>query len=77
MINDKHNDTYAGTGHRMFFANYVKGKAPRKCPDNDGHNTDALDGLVNLPPVVSTRVTSPCVHVAGELAKNAQSPNEV
>jgi len=47
-----HNDTYAGTGHRMFFANYAQGKKPRECPDNDGHNTDALDGLVNLPPVV-------------------------
>lgn len=21
---DAHNDTYAGTGHRMFFANYIK-----------------------------------------------------
>eukprot|EP00960_Hanusia_phi_P067047 766534-Hanusia_phi.AAC.2 len=49
---DAHNDTYAGTGHRMFFANFMKGKKPRDCPDNDGHNTDALDGLVNLPPVV-------------------------
>jgi len=49
---DAHNDTYAGTGHRMFFANWVQGKKPRECPDNDGHNTDALDGLVNLPPVV-------------------------
>lgn len=49
---DAHNDTYCGTGHRMFFANYAKGKKPRECPDNDGHNTDALDGLTNLPPVV-------------------------
>jgi len=49
---DAHNDTYAGTGHRQFFANFIEGKKPRECPDNDGHNTDALDGLVNLPPVV-------------------------
>eukprot|EP00292_Cryptomonas_paramecium_P011626 CAMPEP_0113707870 /NCGR_PEP_ID=MMETSP0038_2-20120614/28649_1 /TAXON_ID=2898 /ORGANISM="Cryptomonas paramecium" /LENGTH=320 /DNA_ID=CAMNT_0000633479 /DNA_START=90 /DNA_END=1048 /DNA_ORIENTATION=- /assembly_acc=CAM_ASM_000170 len=49
---DSHNDTYAATAHRMFFANWVQGKAPRDCPDNDGHNTDALDGLVNLVPVV-------------------------
>lgn len=49
---DSHNDTYAATCHRMFFANRAKGRAPRDCPDNDGHNTDALDGLVNLPPVV-------------------------
>jgi ADP-ribosylglycohydrolase len=54
---DAHNDTYAGTGHRMFFANYANGKPPRECPDNDGHNTDALDGLVNLPPVVFCAMT--------------------
>lgn len=52
-----HNDTYAGTGHRMFFANFVKDKKPRECADNDGHNTDALDGLVNLPPVVFCAMT--------------------
>ena len=54
---DAHNDTYAGTGHRMFFANFINGKKPRECPDNDGHNTDALDGLTNLPPVVFGAMT--------------------
>lgn len=49
---DAHNDTYCGTGHRMFFANHVKGIKPSECPDNDGHNTDALDGLTNLLPAV-------------------------
>jgi hypothetical protein len=33
-----HNDVYAGTCHRMFFRNYVDGKDPKKCADNDGHN---------------------------------------
>lgn len=33
-----HNDVYAGTCHRMFFANFVDGKDPKKCADNDGHN---------------------------------------
>lgn len=33
-----HNDVYAGTCHRMFFANFVNGKDPKKCADNDGHN---------------------------------------
>ncbi len=37
-----HNDTYAGTAHRMFFANYVHGKAKRSCADNDGHNTGSF-----------------------------------
>jgi len=47
-----HNDTYAGTCHRMFFANWKRGIDPEQCADNDGHNTDAIDVLVNLPPVV-------------------------
>lgn len=47
-----HNDTYAATAHRMFFANHVKGKDPSQCADNDGHNTDSIDGLVNIGPVV-------------------------
>ena len=34
-----HNDTYAGTAHRMFFANHVKGVKPTECADNDWHNT--------------------------------------
>lgn len=49
---DSHNDTYAGTCHRMFFANRENGKALDDCPDNDQHNVDTIDGLVNLPPVV-------------------------
>ena len=36
----------------MFFANREQGRAPRDCPDNDGHNVDTIDGLV-LPTVVS------------------------
>mmetsp|Transcript_21923 Transcript_21923/g.75904 ORF Transcript_21923/g.75904 Transcript_21923/m.75904 type:complete len:150 (-) Transcript_21923:430-879(-) len=48
-----HNDTYASTCHRMFFANLVhKGKAAEDCPDNDGHNVDTIDGLV-LPTVTA------------------------
>ena len=31
-----HNDTYAGTAHRMFFANFARGKNNRSCADNDG-----------------------------------------
>ena len=48
-----HNDTYASTCHRMFFANLVHHKLPPKeCPDNDYHNVDTIDGLV-LPSIVS------------------------
>ena len=38
---DSHNDTYASTCHRMFFANLIFRKLdPKDCPDNDGHNVD-------------------------------------
>ena len=48
-----HNDTYASTCHRMFFANMIfHDKDPRDCPDNDGHNVDTVDGLV-LPSVTA------------------------
>jgi ADP-ribosyl-[dinitrogen reductase] hydrolase len=48
-----HNDTYASTCHRMFFANLVyQHKLPRDCPDNDAHNVDTVDGLV-LPTIIA------------------------
>ena len=48
-----HNDTYASTCHRMFFANLIFNKLPPKdCPDNDSHNVDTMDGLV-LPTIVA------------------------
>ena len=43
-----HNDVYAATAHRMFFANYVKNKDKYACADNDGHNTDSIDGIINV-----------------------------
>jgi ADP-ribosylglycohydrolase len=46
-----HNDTYASTCHRMFFKNWKNGVPPEKCPDNDDHNVDTMDGLV-LPMIV-------------------------
>lgn len=48
-----HNDTYASTCHRMFFANWkFYGKDPIDCPDNDGHNVDTIDGLI-LPTITA------------------------
>ena len=48
-----HNDTYASTCHRMFFANLILKKlAPSQCPDNDHHNVDTIDGLV-LPTITA------------------------
>jgi len=47
-----HNDCYASTCHRMFFANLSRGLTPEKCPDNDHHNVDTIDGLIMTVPVV-------------------------
>ena len=53
-----HNDTYASTCHRMFFANLIFNKRdPRDCPDNDGHNVDTVDGLV-LPTITALAETA-------------------
>jgi hypothetical protein len=35
-----------------FFANRENGLPLDECPDNDGHNVDTIDGLVNLTPIV-------------------------
>jgi ADP-ribosyl-[dinitrogen reductase] hydrolase len=51
-----HNDTYASTCHRMFFANwYYRKLPPVDCPDNDRHNVDTIDGLV-LPTITALAV---------------------
>ena len=48
-----HNDSYASTAHRMFFANLFHRQKPvTECPDNDAHNVDTIDGLV-LPSVAA------------------------
>lgn len=55
---NSHNDVYAGTCHRMFFANHVKGKDPNHCADNDGHNVDTIDALVPLIPIALSHLPS-------------------
>lgn len=47
-----HNDVYASTSHRMFFANWKSGIDPKECPDNDGHNVDTIDALTTAVPVI-------------------------
>ncbi|OYY81107.1 MAG: hypothetical protein B7Y34_04815, partial [Methylophilales bacterium 16-45-9] len=49
---DRHNDTYAESYHRDFFANYAKGIAPKDCAGNEGHDTASMGGLVSLPMVI-------------------------
>lgn len=59
-----HNDTYASTYHRMFFANYIKGTAPEDCPDNDHHNVESMDALVgsDAAGAVWSHAQAHCVH---------------
>ena len=36
----------------MFFKNLIEGVDPKLCPDNDGHNVDAIDALTVTVPVI-------------------------
>jgi len=48
-----HNDTYAESFHRDFFANWARGVAPELCAKGtEGHNTAQIGGFVMLPPVI-------------------------
>jgi ADP-ribosyl-[dinitrogen reductase] hydrolase len=49
---DQHNDTYAESYHRDFFANYAKGIAPENCAGAEGHDTASIGGLVSIPLVI-------------------------
>jgi ADP-ribosyl-[dinitrogen reductase] hydrolase len=49
---DRHNDTYAESYHRDFFANYAKGIAPENCAGAEGHDTASIGGLVSIPLVI-------------------------
>ena len=52
---ERHNDTYAESYHRDFFANYAKGIAPENCAGTEGHDTASMGGLVSLPiAIIST-----------------------
>jgi ADP-ribosylglycohydrolase len=49
---DSHDDTYAESYHRDFFANYAQGVSPERCAGAEGHDTASIGGLVALPPVI-------------------------
>ena len=63
-----HNDCYASTCHRMFFANLVNGVLPEKCPSNDGHNVDTIDGLVLPTAVALATLGQPAVEAEAAVA---------
>jgi ADP-ribosyl-[dinitrogen reductase] hydrolase len=47
-----HNDTYAESYHRDFFANWARGVPVHQCAGQAGHDTASIGGLVGLAPVV-------------------------
>lgn len=53
---DSHNDTYAESYHRDFFAHYARGLPPERCAGAEGHDTASIGGLVSLPPVIFATV---------------------
>ena len=52
MAPDSHEDTYAESYHREFFANYTRGLPPEQCAGAEGHDTASIGALVSLPPVI-------------------------
>jgi ADP-ribosyl-[dinitrogen reductase] hydrolase len=48
-----HNDAYAESYHRLFFANWKSGKPPSECAGDDHHNIASMGGFVMLPPVAA------------------------
>lgn len=63
-----HNDCYASTCHRMFFANRAGGTPLEQCPDNDAHNVDTLDGLVMALPVALATLDRPAAEAHEQVA---------
>ncbi len=49
---DSHQDTYAESYHRDFFANFARGLPPARCAGAEGHDTASIGALVALAPVI-------------------------
>lgn len=71
-----HNDTYASTCHRMFFANFVRRVPPEQCADNDGHNTDAIDALTLVIPIVVRYTTTATATVPAATTEEGQGQGQ-
>jgi ADP-ribosylglycohydrolase len=55
-----HNDTYAESYHRDFFANWANGKRPlSQCAGPEKHDTPSIGAFVTLPPVVAASLDAP------------------
>ncbi len=69
---DQHNDTYAESYHRDFFANYAKGIDPENCAGAEGHDTASIGGLVSLPMVIVATLKNAGSSATNEAALNHQ-----
>ncbi|KAJ9473166.1 hypothetical protein DIPPA_23726 [Diplonema papillatum] len=74
-----HNDCYAATAHRMFFANRDRGLPLEQCPDNDRHNVDAVDSLtIPIAPSLFASSAPDChADVAATVTAIRASPSSV
>ena len=69
---NRHNDTYAESYHRDFFANYANGIAPDKCAGPDGHDTASIGGLVGLPLIIMATLGANNLAITQETALTHQ-----
>jgi ADP-ribosylglycohydrolase len=69
---DQHNDTYAESFHRDFFANYARGVVPEECAGAEGHDTASIGGLVCLPLVILSALRDHDLLSANEIALTQQ-----
>ncbi|XRA98921.1 ADP-ribosylation crystallin J1 [Pycnococcus provasolii] len=78
-----HNDTYAESYHRHFFANYDSGVSPRECATNGrvkDHNFVTIGALVSTPVVVLTAANadeSEAVRLAVQHARSTHGVAEL
>jgi ADP-ribosylglycohydrolase len=69
---DQHNDTYAESYHRDFFANFTNGIDPELCAGAEGHDTASIGGLVSLPLVIVASLKSESLDASNEAALTQQ-----
>lgn len=75
MTPRSHNDTYASTCHRMFFANLIyKELPPSECPDKNNQNVETIDGLV-LPTIVSMAEAAKIISSTSSSCSDARTNN--
>jgi ADP-ribosyl-[dinitrogen reductase] hydrolase len=62
-----HDDTYAESYHREFFARFSQGYPPERCAGEENHDTASIGGLVTLPPVILAAVANEDANTRDEM----------